>query len=89
MNMLGRFDKKPVEYHIIIGILVTLAIGLLNYWTGFRFRMEIFYLMPISYVTWFIGKKTGILLSTVLLITILCFDIQPEKYHYNLPTSVL
>jgi hypothetical protein len=44
--------------------------------------------MPISYVTWFIGKKTGILLSTVLLITILCFDIQPEKYHYNLPIEV-
>jgi hypothetical protein len=88
MNMLGRLDKQSIEYHITIGVLFTLAIGFLNYWTGFEFRMEIFYLVPIFYVTWFIGKKTGILLSTLPLITILCLDMMSGKNYHNFPIEV-
>ncbi len=79
MNMMEGLDKQPKQYHISIGILFTLAIGFLNNWMGFEFRMEICYLIPIAYVTWFIGKKTGILLSTLPLGTILWSDIISGK----------
>jgi hypothetical protein len=59
MNILERLDKQSRGYHLTISILFTLVIGFLDYWMGFEYRVEIFYLIPISYAAWFIGKKTG------------------------------
>src|ERR1700690_1435250 len=81
MNTVERLNNLPIKYHILIGILVTLVIGYLDYLTGTEFRMEIFYLVPILYITWFVSKNSGIFFSGISLITILCSDILAGKNY--------
>ncbi len=88
MNILERWDKQPREYHFAISILFTLVMGFLDYWMGFEYRMKIFYLMPISYTTWFIGKKTGIVFSTWPAITMLYSVIVSGKNYGNSPSEI-
>ncbi len=71
MNIVEQWDKKPREYHIAVSILFTLMTGFLDYLTGFEYRMKIFYLMPISYATWFLGGKTGMAFSIWPVMTLL------------------
>lgn len=79
MDLLEWLNSQSIKYHVTFGILLTLVIGYFDYLTGFELRMEVFYLVPISYVTWFIGEKTGIVFSAVSLITILCSDVLSGK----------
>lgn len=83
MNTFERLDRLPMRYHIAIGVLFTLAIGFLNHSTGAEFRLKIFYLLPISYVTWFIGVKTGIVFSVLPLITTLYSNAMSEQNRYE------
>ncbi len=88
MNILERWDKQPREYHFAMSILFTLVIGFLDYWMGFEYRMKIFYLVPISYATWFIGKKTGILFSTWPALTLLYSAMESGKHRGHSPIEI-
>jgi hypothetical protein len=81
MNILERLKGLQKRYHIVIGLLVTIVIGYIDYVTGFELRMELFYLVPISYVTWFVGLRLGIMFSVLSLITIVCSDILAGKEY--------
>jgi hypothetical protein len=79
MNILGWLSSLPRKYHIIIAFLLTMIIGYVDYITGYEFRMELFYLLPISYVTWFVGQRSGMLFSILSIITIVYADIMAGK----------
>jgi hypothetical protein len=81
MNTLEWFGGLPRQYHIIAGLLLTMVIGYIDYVTGYEFRMELFYLLPISYVTWFVGQRVGILFSMLSIITIVYSDIMAGKKY--------
>ena len=48
-----------------ISLLAVLIIGIADYLTGIDISLAIFYLLPISYVTWFAGRNEGVLLSVL------------------------
>ncbi len=71
-----------------MSILIMLVIGFLDYLTGFEYRTKIFYLMPISYATWFIGKKTGIVFSIWPVLTLLYSVIVSRTNYGNSPIEI-
>jgi hypothetical protein len=71
MTIMERLDKQPMQYRILISILLTIVVVFLDHWAGFSYRMKLFYLMPISFATWFIGSEAGMVLSTLPVITML------------------
>ena len=79
MTLLEWFGSLQRKYHIIIGLLLTMVIGYVDYVTGYELRMELFYLLPISYITWFVGQRIGILFSLLSIITIVYSDIMAGK----------
>jgi hypothetical protein len=79
INMLKWLGSLPGKYHIIIGLLLTMGIGYIDYVTGYELRMELFYLLPISYVTWFVGQKNGIVFSVLSIITMEYSDVMAGK----------
>ncbi len=81
MDILKWLGSIPNKYHILIGLLLTSIIGLIDYVTGYELRMELFYLLPISYVTWFVGQRTGILFSGISIFTIVYSDIMAGKKY--------
>ena len=63
MNLTDFFSKKSRLFSIIIGIILIGLVGYVDYVTGRDVSFAIFYLIPIGYITWFIGRQPGILAS--------------------------
>ena len=51
------------------------AVGLADYWTGYERSMMIFYLIPITLGTWFVGRSFGMFLSGLGIATSITTDI--------------
>ncbi len=81
MNVLTWLGRLSRNYHFAIGLLLTVLLGTIDYRTGYEFRMELFYLVPISYVTWFCGGRYGILFSILSVITIVYSDVMAGKKY--------
>jgi hypothetical protein len=75
MNIGERLNKQPKAFHAAVSVAAALVIGLLEYGTVFAFRMEIIYLIPILYATWYVGRSTGIALSLLPPVVILSVDL--------------
>jgi signal transduction histidine kinase len=56
-------SSRPLIF--IIGFISTLAIGIIDYLTGIELSFSIFYLAPIAYVTWYTGRREGILMTAL------------------------
>ncbi len=68
---------------MMAGLIVTLLIGVIDYVTGYDLRLEILYLMPIAFVVWFVGKKSGIFISAVSIAVIILSDVLSGKIIHN------
>jgi signal transduction histidine kinase len=61
-------------------------VGLVNYWTGYERSMLIFYLIPITLGTWFVGRNFGMVLSGLSIGTSILSDLAsgiPEVKYWN------
>lgn len=59
------FGKQSKLFLITLGFLLLLLIGVLDYLTGTEISVVVFYLLPVALVTWYFGRWTGFLMSTV------------------------
>jgi K+-sensing histidine kinase KdpD len=48
---------------ILINIVSTLSLGAVDYATGMEYSFSIIYLIPISFSSWFIGKKFAVIMA--------------------------
>jgi hypothetical protein len=64
MNSLVRYlDRQSETQATVLSLLLSLAVGLLDYVTGFEISISIFYLLPIGLATWFAGWRKGVLMA--------------------------
>ena len=63
------FSKKSKFFLITAALGLDLLIGTAGYLSGYKIHMDIFYLIPIAFVVWFVGKKAGIVMSFVAIAT--------------------
>jgi signal transduction histidine kinase len=67
---------KPSNSTIkIAGLILIILLGALDYATGSQVSFSIFYLLPISLVTWLTDRQGGILAATISAITWLIADL--------------
>jgi diguanylate cyclase (GGDEF)-like protein len=59
----------------ILCLLLAILIGVIRYLTGPEFALSLFYLFPIMWGTWYVGKWAGILLSLVSALSWLAADL--------------
>jgi glycosyltransferase involved in cell wall biosynthesis len=83
MYLVDYFEKKPRSFIWVIGLLLNLIIGLIDYLTGYEIGMGVFYLMPISLLSWLINRKAGIIMSVISTVTIISTDILAGKVIQN------
>jgi hypothetical protein len=62
MEYLSKQSKSSL---IVLGLLFVLFIGVLDYLTRTEIALGVFYLVPISLVTWYVSRWAGIWISTV------------------------
>jgi len=75
--------KVSVNYlrSLVIGILLVLLIGSIDLITGYQISFSIFYLIPIMWITWQSGKKSGFFISLLSAIAWLEADLLPEHLY--------
>lgn len=66
----------------MIGFFLIVVLGLLDFLTGYEASFSLFYLLPISLVVWFVGKRLGITASIVSATVWLIADFL-SGHHYS------
>jgi signal transduction histidine kinase len=69
-----------------LSLLWIAIVGLSDYWSGYEKSMLIFYLIPVTLGTWFIGRNYGLFLSVLSIVTSSVTDIAsglPEVRYWN------
>src|SRR5262249_46202587 len=59
------FMQRPKSWVLVAGVLMVLVIGELDLLTGPAISLSLFYLLPITFVTWRSGKTAGFALSVL------------------------
>lgn len=62
---LKRFQKQPIPVQIGVGFVGIGLIGVLDHFSGSELSFSIFYLIPIAFVAWFVGWRSGALAAVV------------------------
>lgn len=58
-------SKAPKTILIFISLALVLLIGVLDYWTGYEMSLALFYLVPVSFAAWYVGRCAGIAVSLI------------------------
>ncbi len=64
----------PKSLLVLIAFVLSLLVGILNHFAGPELSSSVFYLIPISLVTWFTRRWMGIIMSIVCVFTWLSAD---------------
>jgi diguanylate cyclase (GGDEF)-like protein len=88
MKLLTWLRFQSLSFHGTVGLILLTVIGLVDYWTGFELRLDVFYLIPIWYATWFIGKKTGLFFSGLSVATSAVTDFLAGKDYLHYTTEI-
>lgn len=50
---------------VILSVVLILLLGAIDYLTGFELTFSLFYLLPVSIVSWGVGRRAGLLISAL------------------------
>jgi diguanylate cyclase (GGDEF)-like protein len=81
MNLLVFFGSRSRSFMITLIVVLLGATIYLDYITGADATVSFFYLIPIAFASWYIGRSTGIIVSLVGLLGILALSVidQPSS----------
>jgi diguanylate cyclase (GGDEF)-like protein len=103
MDNLKRQPQKASDYletqsklfFITIGLMLVILVGIVDYITGYEITFSIFYLIPVAMVSWYAGRRYGILISFASAISWFLADImaghpysQPLITYWNTSVSL-
>ena len=85
LPFLRSFSNASSITLLLSNILLILFIGFVDYYTGYDFSFSIFYMLPISIVSWYGGEKAGIIASIISAIVWFVADVAAgHKYSSTL-----
>jgi len=91
LNFLASLEKRSKLSVIAEGFALIGLIGILDFLTGYEFVFLLFYLIPISLVTWLTGRRLGIVASLASTIVWIISDVvakipssHPVVYAWNI-----
>jgi signal transduction histidine kinase len=65
MKVFEYLNRKSHTTLVVLGLIMTIYIGELDYVTGPMVALMIFYLIPIIFVAWFVGRWSGVFIAVV------------------------
>jgi diguanylate cyclase (GGDEF)-like protein len=65
MGKFNEFVDNSKGLIFTIGAFLTVAIGVLDYYTGHELGLSLFYLVPLFVISWFVGRLAGVLTALV------------------------
>jgi diguanylate cyclase (GGDEF)-like protein len=62
-SLLNILERQPKAVLWIIAFVYMIALGVIDFYTGFEISFSFFYLGPVALAAWIIGRTSGIILS--------------------------
>jgi diguanylate cyclase (GGDEF)-like protein len=81
VNFIVNLVKKNQAFKIILEFALIGAIGFLDFVTGYELAFSLFYVIPISFASWFISQRLGILASIASAFVWLVADVASGHYY--------
>ena len=88
MDAIASLENRGKSYWAIMGVILLALVGLLDYRTGYEISFSLFYLLPISSVVWFAGKRLGVTAAIVSALMELSIEVFSGK-NYSQPVFFL
>ena len=89
MNLKEYFKQEPGFASVMAGFLLVGLLGLLDYATGPKLSFELFFLIPVSLVVWFAGRRAGILIAALSALTWFAADTASRLSSLSSPIPYL
>jgi diguanylate cyclase (GGDEF)-like protein len=83
MKVTQFFEQQGKIFLGILGVLLAVLLGVVDYLTGYEINLSLFYLIPISLAAWYAGQETGLVVSGVSAITWFLADIFSGAVYSN------
>ncbi len=64
-NLLNLLNRQPKSLSAAVGFLGVIVVGIVDYLSGPWFGLSLFYLIPIAFNSWYLGKRAGILTAII------------------------
>jgi diguanylate cyclase (GGDEF)-like protein len=61
MSFLTNFEKRSKFFSVTVGFVFIGVISLIDFLTGYELTFSAFYVIPISFITWFNGRRLGLM----------------------------
>ncbi len=81
MNTLARLDNRSRRFKLALGAVLVVLIGFVDYVTGSEISFSIFYLLPISLMTWYIDRRTGLIVAAISAAIWLLADLSGSRVY--------
>jgi diguanylate cyclase (GGDEF)-like protein len=76
-------DKIPETVIFMIGLALIMLLGVIDYLTGYELAFSIFYLQPVSFVSWFGKRRHAVIICILSAIIWLLADIYAGNTYSN------
>jgi diguanylate cyclase (GGDEF)-like protein len=63
MNAASFFEKRSKPFWVIVGVVLVIILGIIDYLSGYEVSISLFYLFPILLVVWYTDGQMGLVLS--------------------------
>jgi diguanylate cyclase (GGDEF)-like protein len=83
MDIITNLEKRSKPFWVMTGIILIAGIGVADFLTGYEIEFSLFCLIPISLLTWFAGRRLGVLASIVSAIVWLAADLASGHPYQN------
>ncbi len=58
-------ENQPRARLVFLSVVLVLLLGVIDYLTGFELTFSLFYLLPVSIVSWGVGRRAGLLIAAL------------------------
>jgi diguanylate cyclase (GGDEF)-like protein len=83
VNYLAKLEKQKKPLLIFLGFIAIGVIGVIDFLTGYEFSLSVFYVLPISFVTWLTSRRFGLLASLTSAVVWLSADMATGHFYSN------
>ena len=74
-KLLRFLNQQSRGYVIALSVIGAILVGVIDYVTGAEFVISIFYLVPIAFVAWLLGRRAGVAISILSAVLALASDL--------------
>ena len=63
MNAAAFFERRTKPFWVIVGVVLVILLGIIDYLSGYELDISLFYLIPIFIVVWYTDGRMGLVFS--------------------------